>query len=108
MDEILGDRHLTGLKIDVEGAEKLVLEGSRLMLKEQRVDVIQLEWNDQSQNVFGQSRAATAALLEENGYSLFNATPNGLEPLEEGAVRKDIFAVSPQFQDGYGFRSLRN
>jgi FkbM family methyltransferase len=45
LDDIVGDRSARGAKIDVEGAERPVLEGASSALKDGRIDVLQLESN---------------------------------------------------------------
>lgn len=45
LDEVLGDRTAAGVKIDVEGAEHLVLQGASRALAEGRVRLVQLEWS---------------------------------------------------------------
>ena len=51
LDEIVSGRRVRGVKIDVEGAERLVLEGATDCLSQQLVDVFQLEWNQLSQSL---------------------------------------------------------
>lgn len=53
LDEVLGSRAAAGVKVDVEGAERLVLEGAETALRERRIAVLQLEWNERSQEVLG-------------------------------------------------------
>jgi FkbM family methyltransferase len=68
LDSLVGDRHVAGLKIDVEGAERLVLDGARDLLSSGRVDLIQLEWNDMSQATLGEDRSVVAESLTRLGY----------------------------------------
>ena len=59
LDSLLGDRSAAGAKIDVEGAEALVLQGARHTLAEGRIALIHLEWNSCS-------RAADAIALRSS------------------------------------------
>lgn len=94
LDEVLGDRTAHGVKIDVEGAESLVLEGASLAMAQGRIPVIQLEWNTTSRKNFGETREALAALLVEFGYEFLRPDSHGqLEPMDPGTFGKDVFAV---------------
>jgi FkbM family methyltransferase len=64
------------LKVDVEGAEILVLQGAERLLSEHRVDVIQLEFNLGAPSYFGFSDESVPGLLEHHGYELFQYSPN--------------------------------
>jgi FkbM family methyltransferase len=93
LDALLGDATAAGVKIDVEGAESLVLRGATRALGDHRIKLLQLEWNDCSRRLLGEGRDATARLLQRHGYQL--CVPDGLGFLtpvdipEEGA---DVFA----------------
>jgi FkbM family methyltransferase len=95
LDRLLGDRRVVGMKIDVEGAERLVLEGARQALSEGRIEVLQLEWNGLSREVLGETRTPVARLLGDYGYQLCSPDPSGiLRPVDapESSV-EDLFAV---------------
>ena len=62
------------LKIDVEGAEPLVLEGADSLLKERRIAVVQLEVGEHWKR-FGRELSSTAERLQEYGYLPF--VPDG-------------------------------
>ena len=95
LDALLDGRIAAGVKIDVEGAERLVLEGARSALRDQRVRVFQLEWNDTSQRNFGETREAVKALLLDSGYRTFRPSLNGaLVPDARLEYGSDVFAVS--------------
>lgn len=100
LDNVLGDRHAGGVKIDVEGAERLVLEGARRALSQGRIDVLQLEWNAMSDHVFGEPRAVAAQILTDYGYEFMRPTDHGvLRPSSAELVgRHDLFAVSPAYR----------
>ncbi|MCH7230598.1 FkbM family methyltransferase [Glycomyces sp. L485] len=97
LDNVLADRRAAGVKIDVEGAERLVLEGARRALSEHRIGVLQLEWNTMSRKVLSETRAPVAELLREYGYTFMRPDARGrlhpLLPPEESAT--DLFAVAP-------------
>jgi FkbM family methyltransferase len=88
LDTILGDRTAAGVKIDVEGAERLVLEGAPRALAERRIALLQLEWNDCSETLLGETREPVVQLLRGYGYEL-------VRPDETGTLRADTGA-------GYG------
>ena len=92
LDEVLGNRHARGIKVDVEGFERLVLQGAKRALSEGRIDYMQLEWNHTSRTNMGEDRTATEAILRSHGYNLGRPDSNGelvAEAADEGA---DIFA----------------
>lgn len=66
------------IKIDVEGAEKLVLEGARRILAEGRVDAIQFEFNAHAL-IAGFSLLALGKMLP--GYDIYRMVTNGLVPM---------------------------
>lgn len=78
------------LKIDVEGAEFGVLEGSAQMLRERRIDAVQFEFNEMNtvSRVFFRD---FWNLLQ--GYSFYRILPHGLLPIPRyNAVFCEIFA----------------
>jgi FkbM family methyltransferase len=99
LDDLLGDRTAAGVKIDVEGFELDVVLGASRALGEERVGVLQLEWNSMARERFGRSRDEIASVLREAKYVL--ARPDGrgcLRPTvpDEGP---DVFAVAPRLSD---------
>jgi FkbM family methyltransferase len=99
IDALLGGRSARGVKIDVEGAERLVLNGAAASLGASRIDVLQIEWNPLSQSLLGETRLPVADLLRAHGYVLCEPDPAGhrLVPLDPPAARvADVFAVSPR------------
>lgn len=97
LDEIVGDRLVAGVKIDVEGAERLVIEGGRRCLSEHRIKVLQLEWNGVSEPFFDETREPVAELLREFDYRLFRPSDGGeLMPAgRKPPYGPDVFAVAP-------------
>ena len=93
IDSVIGDRNVAGMKIDVEGFEIDVLRGSERALSEQRVKLIQLEWNATSWAAVGADRKPVADLLARHGYSLYRPDRDGtLAPITEIGFGRDVFA----------------
>lgn len=90
LDSLVGDRRVRGLKIDVEGNERRVLEGATALLSQPSLEMLQLEWNNTSEAALGEDREAVAVLLRRYGFQLFRPLAEG------GAIRYD--GVVP----GYG------
>ena len=96
LDDLLGERTAAGVKIDVEGAERLVLEGATRALSEHRIQVLQLEWNSMSRKVLGEDRSPVEALLRTHGYTFARPDEAGhLHPTEDVRMGADIFALAP-------------
>lgn len=94
VDEVLGSRRAAGMKIDVEGAERLVLEGAEAALSDRRIQVLQLEWNAACLDVLGEDRSPVAAILERHGFELCRPDMEGrLQPVSDLAFGDDMFAV---------------
>lgn len=98
LDSIFPSQHITGIKIDVEGFERNVLEGMPAILSEARVDCIQLEWNSTSHAALGEDRKPCGDILTASGYVLCRPGARGeLIPTSNIAPSDaDMFAVSPQ------------
>lgn len=95
LDDLVGDRYVHGLKLDVEGAELLVLQGGARALEQHRVGLIQLEWNHCSLDTVGQDRLPVAGLLQHLGYQLFRPETSGkLVPLSDFGFGPDVFAAA--------------
>ena len=94
LDDLLGGRTAHGVKIDVEGAERLVLLGAARALAEGRIGLLQLEWNLQSRIVFGEGREPVEELLRSYGYGLFRPDLSGqLNPVSAPPPGRDVFAM---------------
>jgi FkbM family methyltransferase len=94
LDDVLGDRTAHGVKVDVEGAERLVLEGAPRAIEQGRIPVMQLEWNWASMRIFGEGRRVVAELLTSSGYEFYRPDENGqLQPTDQETLGGDVFAV---------------
>jgi FkbM family methyltransferase len=97
LDEILGDRVANGVKLDVEGAERYVLEGAKKSLSEGRIRALQIEYNICAEKYYGETRIPLRDMLSGYGYRFWQ--PNGegvLEPFdpgEGGRRHRDVFAT---------------
>jgi FkbM family methyltransferase len=93
LDGLIGDRTVDGLKVDVEGAELLVLKGAERLLARQGIKLIQLEWNESSMALLQQDRRPIAELLSSHGYELFRPDERGdLVSLSDFGFGADVFA----------------
>lgn len=93
VDSLIGDRHVTGLKVDVEGFEIDVLRGCARALTERRIGLIQLEWNESSSSAVGTDRRPLARLLASHGYELYRPDLTGrLAPVTDHGFGIDVFA----------------
>jgi FkbM family methyltransferase len=94
IDSIVGDRTIAGMKVDVEGFEIDVLHGCERALSDQRIKLIQLEWNDTSMAAVGSDRRPVAELLAAHGYRLYRPTSEGLlTPIDDLDFGADVFAL---------------
>jgi FkbM family methyltransferase len=94
LDSVIGDRVVAGMKIDVEGFEIDVLLGCSRALAEQRIKVLQLEWNAASRTAAGTDRLPLAELLRQHGYGLYRPNSYGvLEPIKNEKFGSDVFAL---------------
>ncbi len=93
VDSLIGDRRVTGMKVDVEGYELDVLRGAIRALADHRIGLIQLEWNEMSTLAAGTDRRPTAELLAGYGYRLHRPDMTGrLVPVDEPGFGADVFA----------------
>ncbi len=101
MDALIGDRRVTGMKVDVEGFEIDVLRGAARALADQRIGLIQVEWNEMSAVALGTDRRPVAELLASHGYRLYRPDITGrLVPVAEPGFGADVFA-SPAPEGAY-------
>lgn len=81
------------VKIDVEGAELAVLQGSRALLSGRHRPFIIAEFNEEAQQGFGTSCAALAGLLQEMDYLLYRVGPEQGAGFHAGRKVEDFFNV---------------
>jgi FkbM family methyltransferase len=93
VDSLIGDRYVTGMKVDVEGFEIDVLRGCARAMAERRIGLIQLEWNEASRLAVGSDRRPLARLLAAHGYQLCRPDQAGrLRPVTDPGFGADVFA----------------
>jgi FkbM family methyltransferase len=93
IDSVVQDRVVAGMKVDVEGFELDVLRGCETALSQQRIKLIQLEWNETSVTAAGTDRRPIADLLRRHRYSLYRPDNRGtLMPLTDLSFGSDVFA----------------
>jgi FkbM family methyltransferase len=93
VDSLIGDRRVTGMKVDVEGFEIDVLRGAARALAGHRIGLIQIEWNQASTFAVGTDRKPIAELLAGFGYQLFRPDAAGrLAPVGDPQFGADVFA----------------
>lgn len=95
LDDAIGDSPCHLVKIDIEGAELMALEGSRNLLRTQR-PVIMVEITEKA--------ASVQRLLREHGYVL--VTPDGYLVDDVTAHEPNVFAFHPA-QHRTALRALR-
>jgi FkbM family methyltransferase len=88
LDSEFVDRHISFLKIDVQGAETKVLLGAKQLLHKNKIDVLYIEWSGESEII---------DILTNNNYVIYDSTymvvPNvyGITPFEAmgfGSIKK--------------------
>ena len=99
LDDLLGERTAAGVKVDVEGFELDVVLGASRALAEQRIGVLQLEWNHMARERFGRDRDDVARALDAAGYVLARPDDQGRLRQVEPHEGRDIFAVAPRLRD---------
>lgn len=82
------------IKIDVEGAEQLVIEGMEAVIERYHPALI-IEMTDDYLASFGHGAVALATKLTDCGYQMFCITPGGLSPMspEQSAGEKQYNAL---------------
>jgi len=100
VDSLIGDRRVAGMKIDVEGFEIDVLRGAAAALAQQRIGLIQVEWNQASRFAVGTDRRPVADLLASYGYRLYRPDLTGrLIPVADPQFGADVFACPATERD---------
>jgi FkbM family methyltransferase len=99
VDSLIGERRVTGMKVDVEGFEIDVLRGAARALADRRIDLIQIEWNHASAFAVGTDRRPIVDLLAQHGYRLYRPDSGGrLAPVTGHDFGADVFA-RPDLKD---------
>jgi FkbM family methyltransferase len=94
------------VKIDVEGAEMLVLRGMTRLLEAQRPSII-LELTDAFLRELGSSAAEAILFLKEHGYELYRIDWDGLRRLgDDESTQINVFAWPPKAQRGDRWREM--
>jgi FkbM family methyltransferase len=84
-----GIAYIHFIKIDTEGHEHAVLSGASRLLREQRIGLLQFEFNEL--NVFSRTFFRDFRTLLPS-YDFFRLLPRGLLPLTNNIVTTEIFA----------------
>lgn len=93
LDELLGNRS-AWVKVDVEGAERRVLEGATNALSSKRIRGMQLEWNRAADVFYAESRQLVLDIIAQHGYRLYEAQANGtMRPIETPKPDSELFAL---------------
>jgi FkbM family methyltransferase len=90
-----GITNIDFMKIDVEGAELMVLQGGARLLGDSRIGVIQLELNDALKK-YGLRRADVVQLLQSYEYGLYtyHCGRNELRVIEHGVnAPQNVYAI---------------
>jgi FkbM family methyltransferase len=78
LDNVIGDRHIRLLKIDVEGHEASVLLGAEHILRNGSVDYVMIEIVGEHLERAGWSAADLCELLADDGFELVRWVPAGV------------------------------
>lgn len=95
LDELLGQSGARGIKVDVEGNERLVIQGAENHMRSQTIELVQLEWNETCELALAEDRRPVADLLMSFGYVLFR-------PQAEAAGAMGVERLRSEEVDGYG------
>jgi FkbM family methyltransferase len=82
----LGWDRVTAVKLDVEGAELVVIRGMSRLLSGPDAPIMLYESNSHTLRFFGNTRAELEAALHELGYSTFSVEPGRLIPTRPGEL----------------------
>lgn len=93
LDDVVAGQPTRGVKIDVEGAEALVLEGGAHSLSQGLIEVLQVEWNQCARTNFRDTRQASEEILRAGGYVPRRPVSGRLEPATTEESAADLFWV---------------
>jgi len=89
LDDLAGSAPSVKLiKIDVEGAEQLVIEGMEKLLAQHHPCLI-IEMTDQYLKAFGHSAEGLSTILCRTGYNMHKITPDGLTEMSPGQANNE-------------------
>jgi FkbM family methyltransferase len=89
LDELLGDVTVDVLKVDVEGAEPLVLRGAQELLERSRSVTAVVELR--AGHLDGSTASEALALYQEMGFSICSLRPSGqIVPAERNALLRSV------------------
>ena len=91
-------KHIKFIKMDIEGFEYFALNGASKTLKDNKVDVIQLEINSRVRNT-NSSINQILVLIEQSNYTLcaFNVKTRKFKPAIFSPTRENYFMVNRNF-----------
>lgn len=100
LDGVLAERgveRVDFLKVDVEGAEGLVLDGAKLALSREDAPVVFFEADDSLAQRFGEDSRSVKQRLYRNGYVFFTSAGSSAVSVDVGTshAHDDLFAVRP-------------
>ncbi|MCU4187149.1 FkbM family methyltransferase [Acidiferrimicrobium sp. IK] len=94
-DSLTGSRRVAGLKVDVEGQERELLEGASSALRDRRIALVQMERNSASPESLEQHRDPVADMLNEYGYRLLRPSRDGVLLPTDDLERPSEMFVAP-------------
>jgi len=95
--DAVGIDSIAVVKVDVEGAERLVFEGGRRRLARDDGPAIMFEVNEELAALFGSSTVSVKRLLGDFGYRIFRFDGRALHEVrkEEHHSGEDLIAFKP-------------
>lgn len=92
--EQLGLKRLRAVKIDVEGAERMVLEGAVKTLENDDPPALLMEWNECSRN-YGYERVELATFLRQYGYRVYRFEGERIVEFDGSELARNAIALKP-------------
>ena len=90
--------HVDFMKVDVEGAELVLIEGAMNLLTTEPRPVVQFEFADNRAREWGYQSRDIGEKLESLGYTLFSPVAGGLEHhvLKDDYAYEDVIGIPPE------------
>lgn len=85
-------RHIHLLKLDVEGHEVSILQGSRRMIEQDAISLIQFEFGPA--NIYSKTYFYDFWTILSDRYAIFRIIPNGLVPVSYYGEHREIFLTT--------------